>query len=61
MALRVIWSESETIKLIEIWGEDSIQAELKGCKRNKQIFEKTAREMETAGYEWKVIQYQEKL
>ena len=46
MALRVEWSESEMIKLIEIWGEDSIHAELEGCKRNKKIFEKIARTLQ---------------
>ena len=61
MALRVDWSESETIKLIEIWGEDHIQAELEGCKRNKQVFEKIARELKAAGYERTAVQCREKI
>ena len=40
---RLDWSEEETLKLIEIWGEDSVQAELEGCKRNKQVYEKIVR------------------
>ncbi len=34
------WSDEETYKLIEIWGEDNIQAMLEGCRRNKEIFVK---------------------
>jgi len=26
------WTDEETLKLLELWGEDSIQAELEGCK-----------------------------
>ena len=51
----------KTIKLIEIRSEDSIQAELEGCKRNKQIFEKIARKMKAAGYEWTVVQCREEI
>ena len=46
-----VWNEEETLKLIEIWGEDSIQAMLEGSKRNKNIFNKISRKMEAAGYE----------
>ena len=46
-----VWSEEETLKLIEIWGEDSIQAMLEGSKRNKDVFNKISRKMEAAGYE----------
>ena len=34
------WCDEETLKLIEIWGEDSTQAQLEGCKRNKNIFDR---------------------
>ena len=44
------WSEEETLKLIEIWGESTIQAMLEGARRNKDVFIKIAREMEAAGY-----------
>ena len=39
------------MKLIEIWGEDSVQALLEGSKRNKDVFNKISRKMEAAGYE----------
>ena len=45
------WTDEETLKLIEVWGEESIQAMLEGSKRNKEVFKKIAREMEAAGYE----------
>ena len=35
------WSREETYKLIEIWGDDEIQAQLEGCKRNQDIFAKS--------------------
>lgn len=31
------WREEETVKLIELWGEDDIQEKLEGCTRNKHI------------------------
>ena len=61
MARQVEWNESEMMKLIEIWGEDSIQAELEGCKWNKQIFDKIASEMKATGYERTAVQCQDKL
>ena len=39
----------ETLKLIALWSEDSIQAMLEGCKRNKDVFSKLAKQMEAAG------------
>ena len=43
------------------YGEDSIKTELEGCKRNKQIFEKIARELKAAGYERMAVQCREKI
>ena len=34
------WSREETYKLIEIWSNDKIQAQLEGCKGNQDIFAK---------------------
>ena len=34
------WSDSEVINLIELWGEEGIQAQLEGAKRNKHVYEK---------------------
>ena len=38
------WSNEEMIKLIELWSEGSIQAQLEGSKRNP------SRDMEAAGF-----------
>ena len=37
-----VWSDVEVFKLVEIWGEEEIQALLEGCTRNKQVYEKIA-------------------
>ena len=47
MAQKLDWSEAATLKLIEIWGEDSIQTQLEGSKRNGAVFEKITCEMDT--------------
>ena len=55
------WSDEETAKLIDLWGEEDIQAELEGCKRNKHVYEKIAREMTAANYDRNAIQCREKI
>ena len=44
------WTDEETFKLIEVWGNESNQAMLEGCKGNRDIFNMIAHEMEAAGY-----------
>ena len=56
-----VWSEEEVMKLIELWGEDSVQAQLEGLKRNAQVFDKIAVELRTAGYERTGAQAREKI
>ena len=36
-SIMATWSDPETFKLIEIWGEDAIQAQLEGCRKNKEV------------------------
>ena len=43
------WTDAETLKLITLWSEEGIQAMLEGCKRNKDVFLKLAKQMEAAG------------
>ena len=45
-----IWCNEEIMKLIELWSEDSIQAQLEGSKRNAIVFNKIVRDMEAAGF-----------
>ena len=44
------WTEDETLCLITLWGEDSIQAQIEGCRRNRAIFAKLAEQMRDQGY-----------
>ena len=44
------WSNEEMMKFIELWSEDSIQAQLERSKRNAIVFNKIARDMEAAGF-----------
>ena len=52
------WSGEETHKLIEIWGEDNIQAMLEGSRRNKEVY---ARDMKAAGFNKTTEQCQTKI
>ena len=36
--MAVTWGRQEKLKLVEIWGEDSIQTQLEGCHRNKDVY-----------------------
>ena len=54
------WTDDETFKLIELWGEDSIQAQLKGCKRNKDVYLTISSKMNEAGYEKTMEQCRDK-
>ena len=54
------WCDKETFKLIELWGEDKIQAQLEGCKRNKEVFAGISRKMEEAGYQKSATQCRDK-
>ena len=55
------WSKEETLRLIEIWGDDRIQAQLEGVHRNQDVFTKIAREMSESGFERTFQQYRDKL
>ncbi|XP_027128087.1 uncharacterized protein zgc:113263 isoform X1 [Larimichthys crocea] len=45
------WSDGETQSLLEIWGSEEIQANLKGCTKNKHIFIQIAEVMASQGYQ----------
>ena len=36
----VAWTNDETWKLIEFWGENGIQEQLEGCTRSKHVYGK---------------------
>ena len=49
----VTWSDCKVLYLIELWGEEGIQEQLEGAKRNKHVYEKVhvARTMRERGSE----------
>ena len=55
------WTDNETFKLIEIWGDETIQEQLEGCKRNKDVYEKISKFMFEAGYDRTGTQCREKI
>ena len=55
------WSKDETLLLITLWSEDSVQAQIKGCKRNREVYEKLAAQMGEAVYHRTGQQCREKM
>ena len=47
--MTVPWSDAEVLHLIEVWGEEGIQEQLEGSKRNKHVYEKIAKELSNKG------------
>ncbi|XP_028256520.1 uncharacterized protein LOC114432607 isoform X2 [Parambassis ranga] len=44
------WSDGETEALLDIWGSEEIQENLKGCTKNKHIFIQISQGMASQGY-----------
>ncbi|XP_034381657.1 uncharacterized protein LOC117725905 isoform X2 [Cyclopterus lumpus] len=44
------WSDRETRTLLEIWGEDTVQLTLKGCLKNRHVFEYISEKMSDRGF-----------
>ena len=55
------WTKAEIMKLIEIWSDEAIQAQLEGCRRNQNVYEKIAHELPEAGFERIYQQCRDKL
>ena len=55
------WTDAEVLHLIELWGEEGIQEQLEGAKRNKHVFEKIAKELQKTGSEKTAEQCRTKL
>ena len=56
-----VWTDEECHKLLDLWGEEGIQAQLEGCTRNKHIYEKIAKSMEESGYSKTAVQCRDKI
>jgi len=55
------WSKEETSKLISIWSDDAVQAQLEGCRRNSEVYRKIAKELTEAGYTRTMEQCRDKM
>ena len=49
------WSSNEVLALLSIWGEESVQTQLDGAVRNKEVFVKISRKLSELGFanDWK--------
>ena len=45
------WTDAQVFKLIDAWGDEDIQEQLEGSKRNKHVYEKMATTLRTYGIE----------
>ena len=61
IAKMAAWTDSEIYKLIDIWGDQTIQEQLEGCRRNREVFEKISKLMHEAGYDRTGTQCREKI
>ena len=45
-AMAATWSDEETLKRVELWGNEEIQVLLEGCtlRRNKHVYDRIAQE-----------------
>lgn len=57
----VAWTDNEAFKLIEIWGDETIQEQLEGFKRNKDVYKKISKFMCKVGYDRTGTQCREKI
>ncbi|XP_030576045.1 uncharacterized protein LOC115773444 isoform X2 [Archocentrus centrarchus] len=50
LSRKMPWSDQETRTLLEIWGEDSVQLTLKGCLKNRHVFDYISEKMNDHGF-----------
>lgn len=50
MSRKMPWSDQETRTLLGIWGEDSVQLNLRGCLKNRHVFEYISEKMNDQGF-----------
>ena len=57
----VTWSDSEVVHLIQLWGEEGVQEQLEGAKRNKHVYDKIAKGMREQGSDKTGVQCRAKM
>jgi len=55
------WTDNEVGLLISLWGDSTIQAELEGCKKNRDVYERIAKKMREAGFDRTGVQCRDKI
>ena len=55
------WTDEETFLLLDLWGDESVQALLEGCTRNRHVYKCIARDLEKEGYKRTWSQCRDKL
>ena len=55
------WTDEETFFLLDLWGNESDQALLKGCTRNRHVYERIACDLEKERYKRMWSQCRDKL
>lgn len=45
------WTDTEVLKLIDLWKEEGIQEQLEGSTRNRHVYEKLATQLTKAGFQ----------
>ena len=43
------WTDEETFLLIDLWGDEAVQAMLEGCSRNRHVYERISEELDKGG------------
>ncbi|XP_037551945.1 uncharacterized protein zgc:113263 [Nematolebias whitei] len=50
MSRKMPWSDLETRTLLELWGEDDVQLTLRGCLKNRHVFDYISEKMGNHGF-----------
>lgn len=50
LSRKMPWSDQETRTLLEIWGDDNVQLTLRGCLKNRHVFEYISEKMSEQGF-----------
>ena len=61
ISFKMAWSEQETLCLIRLWSNDGIQAQIEGCKRNREVIDTLAAGMTDEGYVCTGVQCRNKI
>ena len=55
------WSDAETFLLLDLWGDEAVQALLEGCTRNRHVYERISGDLQKGGYNRTWSQCRDKL